>query len=194
MTSTKLELRDRTALITGGAGGIGAAVASQLASGGTNIVLTDVSQASLDQTAAGIGGGRVLAIAADVTDAAAMRAVVDRTVEQFGRLDVVFANAGIGPKPPSTMLTTDPAMFEKIVEVDLLGVWRTIQPALTQIVANHGHILITGSIYSFLNGMVNGPYAASKAGVEQLGRALRSELAMHGAPQAFSTPAGSRPR
>jgi NADPH:quinone reductase-like Zn-dependent oxidoreductase len=58
MTSTKLELRDRTALITGGAGGIGAAVASQLAAHGTNIALTDVSQASLDQTAAGIGGGR----------------------------------------------------------------------------------------------------------------------------------------
>lgn len=177
----RIALNGKTALITGAAGGIGSAVAIALAAEGCNIVATDLSQDTLDQATAPIPAGQLIAIAADVTDAAAMRDLVDHAVHRFGHLDIVFANAGIGPKPPATMRTTDPANFELVVEVDLLGVWRTVQPALEQIIANQGHILLTSSTYAFLNGVVNAPYAASKAAVEQLGRALRTELSLHGA-------------
>ena len=181
MRMTRLNLDGKTVLITGAAGGIGAAVATALADRGSNVVVTDLSQAALDAATARIPRDRLLAVAADVTDAHAMRGLVEQAVERFGRLDIVFANAGIGPNPPSTMRTTDPAMFEQIVEVDLLGVWRTVQPALEHVISNQGHIMLTSSVYAYMNGTVNAPYAASKAAVEQLGRALRTELSIHGA-------------
>jgi NAD(P)-dependent dehydrogenase (short-subunit alcohol dehydrogenase family) len=179
--STTLTLPGKTALVTGGAGGIGAAVATALAARGTNIVLADLGGTGLDRTASSLPAGQVLPIPADVTDAAAMHDVVTAAVERFGRLDIVFANAGIAADPPSTARTMPPSVFERVVEVDLLGVWRTVQPALEHVIARRGHILTTASAYAFVNGMVNAPYAASKAAVEQLGRALRAELAPHGA-------------
>lgn len=181
MATTKLSLNGRTALITGGAGGIGGAVATALAARGANVVVTDIWQSALEQATATIPPAQLLAAAADVTNANAMRALVDGAVDRFGRLDIVFANAGIGPNPPSTLRTTDPADFANVVNVDLLGVWNTVQPALEHVITNQGHILLTASVYAFLNGTINGPYAASKAAVEQLGRALRTELSMHGA-------------
>jgi NAD(P)-dependent dehydrogenase (short-subunit alcohol dehydrogenase family) len=98
-----------------------------------------------------------------------------------GSLDVVFANAGIAADPPATIATIDPDEFERIIEVDLLGVWRTVRAALPHIINSRGHVLVTASIYAYFNGTVNAPYAMSKAGVEQFGRALRTELAIHGA-------------
>jgi NAD(P)-dependent dehydrogenase (short-subunit alcohol dehydrogenase family) len=68
-----------------------------------------------------------------------------------------------------------------VIEIDLLGVWRTVRPALAQIVERCGHVVVVASVYAFLNGAIASPYAVSKAGVEQLGRALRAELAIHGA-------------
>jgi NAD(P)-dependent dehydrogenase (short-subunit alcohol dehydrogenase family) len=179
--ATRLHLSGRTALITGGTGGIGAAVAARLSDRGTNIVLTDVNADRLDRVAATLPPATVLAMAADVTDASAMRNIVGAAVDQFGGLDVVFANAGIMPDPPSTLRTMDPHTFERVVAVDLLGVWHTIQPALDHVIDNQGHILINASIYAFTNGAITAPYAASKAALEQLGRALRAELRPHGA-------------
>jgi NAD(P)-dependent dehydrogenase (short-subunit alcohol dehydrogenase family) len=109
-----------------------------------------------------------------------MDAVVAEIVERFGGLDIVVANAGIAPKP-GTARKMDEAMFERVIEVDLLGVWRTVRPALPQIVERGGHVVVVASIYAFANGMGNAPYAMAKAGVEQLGRLLRSELSLHGA-------------
>jgi len=126
--ATRLQLSGRTALITGGGGGIGAAVAAKLAERGTNIVITDLSQDRLDRAAVSLPRTSVLAVAADVTDATAMQQVVDAAVERFEHLDIVFANAGVGPDSPSTLRTMDPEVFERVVEVDLLGVWRTIRP------------------------------------------------------------------
>jgi NAD(P)-dependent dehydrogenase (short-subunit alcohol dehydrogenase family) len=109
-----------------------------------------------------------------------MDEVVAEVVERFGGLDVVVANAGIAPKS-ATARSMDEAMFERVLEVDLLGVWRTVRAALPQIVERGGHVVVVASVYAFINGMGNAPYAMAKAGVEQLGRLLRTELATHGA-------------
>jgi NAD(P)-dependent dehydrogenase (short-subunit alcohol dehydrogenase family) len=176
------DLRGKVVLITGAAGGIGAATAHALYDGGANLVLTDMTQASVDGLAARFSGDRVLPLALDVTDAEANREAVRRAVERFGRLDVCFANAGIAWRDaPATIAGCDPAEFERIVEVDLLGVWRTVRASVPEIIKNQGQVLITASIYAFLNGMANSPYAASKAAVEMLGRALRAELGGTGA-------------
>jgi NAD(P)-dependent dehydrogenase (short-subunit alcohol dehydrogenase family) len=175
-------LKDKVVLITGAAGGIGAATARELYALGASLVLTDMQQAAVDQLAKEFSPSRVLAVALDVTDTAATKAVIQKTVQRFGRLDVAFANAGISWRTgASTIANCDEAEFEKIVEVDLLGVWRTIRAALPEIVRNKGQVLVTSSAYAFLNGMANAPYAASKAGVEMLTRCLRAEFAYTGA-------------
>jgi NAD(P)-dependent dehydrogenase (short-subunit alcohol dehydrogenase family) len=178
----KYDLNGKVALITGATGGIGAASARALYQQGASLVLTDLSRQALDSLATEFDAQRVLALPLDVTDAAASKAVVEQIVERFGRLDIAFANAGIAWRnTPATIASCDEAEFEKIIDVDLFGVWRTIRAALPEVQRNHGQIVITSSIYSFVNGMVNAPYAASKAAVEMLGRALRAELAGTGA-------------
>lgn len=176
------DLQGKVVLITGAAGGIGAATARALYAAGAQLVLTDRTQAAVDRLANEFDGERTLALALDVTDAAATKEVVARAVARFGRLDVAFANAGISWRgTPATVSSCDEREFERIVEVDLLGVWRTIKAALPEVLRNRGQILVTASVYSFMNGMVNAPYAASKAAVEMLARSLRAELAGTGA-------------
>jgi len=178
---SNLVLKGKVALVTGAAGGIGLASARALSARGARVVLCDVQAAEVERQAQALGVDRAIGLGVDVTDRAAMGRAVEATVERFGRLDVIFANAGIAPDPPTTIATIDESMFERVVEVDLLGVWRTVRAGLEQVVARRGHVLLTSSIYAFANGVINGAYAASKAGVEQLGRALRTELAADGA-------------
>lgn len=175
----KYSLSGKTVIVTGASGGIGGAATRELIGRGANVTAVDLTQQSVDDFAATLPAGKVLPIAADVTDAAQMTAVVEATVERFGKVDVVFANAGIAY--PWTLESADLAAYERVIEVDLFGVIRTIKPALPQIIANGGYVLITASIYAFANGVINSPYAASKAAVESLGRSLRLELAAEGA-------------
>lgn len=144
-------------------------------------MLVDLGQEALDRFAATLDMTRVLAVAADVTSLAQMTAVAEQAVTRFGRIDVVFANAGIAASPPVTVAASEPEAYERVIEVDLFGVYRTIKPCLDEVIRNDGYVLITASIYAFMNGLANSPYAASKAGVEMLGRSLRAELAHTGA-------------
>ncbi|MEE1930833.1 short-chain dehydrogenase/reductase [Streptomyces sp. TRM 70351] len=175
----RYSLPGKTVLLTGAAGGIGAASARALHARGANIVLVGRNLSAVTVLAHELGDRRALPLSVDVTDPAALRNAVIRAVDRFGALDVVFANAGVAPKAPATIAGIDPELFEHIVEVDLLGVWRTVRAALPQVIAHRGHVLVTASIYAYVNGAANAPYAASKAAVEQFARALRVELAMH---------------
>jgi NAD(P)-dependent dehydrogenase (short-subunit alcohol dehydrogenase family) len=180
LTMPRYSLQGKVALITGGARGIGLGTAQALRARGCKLALLDLETDAVTRSAASLGGDAAIGIAADVTDSEAIEAAVAATVEHFGGVDVVIANAGIAPTP-ATALTMDPAEFERVVEVDLLGVYRTVHAALPQIVQRRGQAVLVSSVYAFLNGVMVSPYAVSKAGVEQLGRALRLELAPHGA-------------
>jgi NAD(P)-dependent dehydrogenase (short-subunit alcohol dehydrogenase family) len=171
----------RAVLITGAGSGIGVATARALHERGALVALADLNGGSVDRVAAALGPGRTLAVAVDVTDRTALADAVGAIATRFGGLDIVFANAGVAPNPAATVATIDVDDFERVVAVDLLGVWRTVRAALPQVLDRHGHVLLTSSIYAFGNGTANAPYAMAKAGVEQLGRALRVELAGHGA-------------
>ncbi len=172
------DLSGKVALVTGAGRGIGLETARALVARGARVALLDLDRDIAEDSAADVGG-EAIGLGADVTDRAAMDAAVAETVRRLGGLDVVVANAGIAT-PPSTALTLDEAAFERVLAVNLLGVWRTVRAALPAVAARRGHVVVVSSIYAFANGMGQLPYAMAKAGVEQLGRGLRVELAQRG--------------
>ena len=175
---TPLDLSGRVALVTGAARGIGLETARALHRRGAQVVLVDLDAGAVTAAAAQIAPD-ALGLAADVSDRAAIDAAVAAAVERFGGLDVVVANAGIA-LPPATALETPEEDFERVLSVNLLGVWRTVRAALPHVVERRGNVTVVSSIYAFANGMGQLPYAVAKAGVEQLGRGLRSELSVRG--------------
>jgi NAD(P)-dependent dehydrogenase (short-subunit alcohol dehydrogenase family) len=174
-------LQGKTAFVTGAASGIGAACARKFYAEGANVVLVDLSESGCMALAAELGMERCLAIGASVTDQGALHQAAQRAVNTFGGIDVVFANAGIACEPPTTTRAIASEKFQAIIDVNLLGVWRTVNACLPYVVARRGYVLLTASIYAFVNGVANAPYAMTKAGVEMFGRALRAELAGTGA-------------
>jgi NAD(P)-dependent dehydrogenase (short-subunit alcohol dehydrogenase family) len=114
-----------------------------------------------------------------VTEAESLQAAAQATVQRFGGIDVAIANAGISP-PAATARVYETGLWEKVIDVNLLGAWRTVRVTLPHVLQRRGQIVLVSSVYAFTNGMFVSPYAASKAGVEQLGRALRVELGGHG--------------
>ncbi len=173
-------LHGKVALVTGAARGIGFATASHIHMRGGSVAVLDLDREQAREAAERIGE-RAIGIGADVTDHGAMMAAVAETVERFGGLDVAVANAGIAQSQIATVRGIGTEEWERVFEVDMLGVWRTVRAVLPQIVERKGHIVVTGSVYSFFNGIFNSPYAVAKAGVESLGRSLRAELAPLGA-------------
>ena len=175
----RFTLPGKVALVTGGARGIGFATARALAARGARVAVLDLDERAARRAADDVGGG-ALGLGADVTDRAAVQRAVATVVQRCGGLDVVVANAGVGSRA-ATMRAMSPESFERVLDVNLNGVVRTVDAALGEIAARGGHVVVIGSIYSFSNGTGAVPYAMSKAAVEQLGRALRVELAPHGA-------------
>lgn len=185
-----MRLANKTALITGGNSGIGLATARLFLAEGARVAITGRDRAKLDAVAAELGGD-VLAIAADATDLAATEAAVARAVEAFGKLDIVFANAGIVAQTPvgSTALET----FEQVLKTNVTAVFFTVQAASAHL--NDGaSVILNGSVISVLGNPGYAAYAASKAGVRAMARVMASELAPRGirvnlvAPGATRTP------
>lgn len=130
----------------------------------------------VEQTADGIDA---LGLVADVTDPAALDTAVAATVERYGGIDVTVAGAGIvGTAVPIERI--EPTDFERVLEVNLLGVWRTLRATLPHVVERGGYLLPIASIAAALPSPLLNAYGVSKAGVEALGRALRMELAHTG--------------
>ena len=176
----KYDVRDRVVLITGAGQGIGLALARRLHDRGAQLALVDLNEAGLEEAGSSLGAERVLTVAADVTDRAAMADVVARTIERHGQLDVVVANAGVTP-PPATIRTMDLADYDRVVAINQTGVLNTVQPALEAVIAAKGHVVVVASCAAFSPGVGGVGYMSSKAAAEQIGRALKLELAPHGA-------------
>lgn len=173
------ELTDKVFLITGGARGIGLETARIAIGRGAQVALVDLDRDEAAGAAAGLGP-RAAGFGGDVTDYAGIEAATQAAVERFGRLDVVVANAGITP-PKTTTRALGKETWEQVVEVNVLGVYRTVRAGISEIVANRGQVAIIASSYSHVNGVLNSSYAVSKASVEAFARGLSVELAAHGA-------------
>ena len=176
----RYQLSGKVALVTGGARGIGFATARALIARGASVAIADLDREATARAASQLHDSRAIGVAADVTDRGAIQRAVAETVERFGGLDVVVANAGIASRV-ATFRAMPTETFQRVIDVDLFGVTRTVEAALPQIIERRGHVVVISSIYAFTNGVGAIPYAMSKAAVEQFGRALRVELAHHGA-------------
>jgi NAD(P)-dependent dehydrogenase (short-subunit alcohol dehydrogenase family) len=176
----RYDLKDKVALVTGAARGIGFETARALVSRGASVVVVDLEAETAEAAAARLHDTRAVGLAVDVTDRGALQQAVATAVERFGGLDVVVANAGIASRA-ATFRAMGSERVDRVIEVNLMGVIRTVEVALPEIVRRGGHVVVVSSVYAFSNGAGATPYAMSKAAVEQFGRALRVELVQHGA-------------
>jgi short-subunit dehydrogenase len=166
----------RVALVTGASSGIGAAVARELARQGADLVLAARRQLPLLALAdeLRVQGRRALAVACDVTEDGALEAAVRQTLDVFGRLDVVVANAGFGVVGPFERLTLDD--YRRQFETNVFGVLRTVAAALPALRTSRGTLAIIGSVSGHLATPGASAYAMSKAAVHALAASLRGEL------------------
>jgi 3-oxoacyl-[acyl-carrier protein] reductase len=172
-----MRLQGRVAAITGGALGIGRATALLFAAEGAAVVLGDVQVEAAEAVAKEIAqaGGRALAVG----DAGQVQAFVDRAVAELGRLDVMFANAGIAHSAP--FLEHAEAQWHRVLRVNLTGVFLCCQIAARQMVAQGGGRIITTASINGFRGVENlVGYNTAKAGVIELTKTMAVELAQHG--------------
>jgi NAD(P)-dependent dehydrogenase (short-subunit alcohol dehydrogenase family) len=168
----------RVAFITGGASGIGLAVAALLQRRGMKLVLMDLTEPALQAAASQLGGGDVLTVAGNVTRPEDCRRAVDLAVQRFGGIDLCWANAGIGTLAP--LRHADAAVWMQVLQINVFGVLHTVQAALPQLIARRGQIAVSASAASLGHGPAMSAYAASKAAAEAMCDSWRIELAHHG--------------
>jgi NADP-dependent 3-hydroxy acid dehydrogenase YdfG len=164
----------RVLLITGASSGIGEATARRAAAAGWRVALAARSLERLERLAAELGGPeRTLAIRCDVTEWEEQHAALTRTVEQFGALDAVFANAGFGAERGFTKST--PEHWREMVLTNVYGAALTIRATLPALEASRGHFLVTSSVAGrrVLPGSL---YSCTKHAVGAMGEALRQEV------------------
>lgn len=172
-----VRLAGRSVLITGAADGIGAATARALVEGGASVVLVDIQAEKLHALEAELGR-RALSFEADVTDEDALATAVAAGIERHGGIDVVVAGAAIDAIAPAGEL--DDATFTRIIEVNLLGTWRTVHATLAELRRRQGYLLVISSGSALVQGPYEGAYNASKAGIAALANTLRLEERRHG--------------
>lgn len=172
---SRLDFKGRTVVITGGASGIGLALAEQVVARGGAPVLVDVDGDAAREQAARLGGG-ALGLAADVTDLEALENAFAEAANLRGGIDVVVANAGIAGRS-TTVDAGDREVHRRVMDIDLHGVWHTLWAGTPHVVARSGHIVVISSAAAFVPTPGIAAYGVSKAGVEALARAARIELA-----------------
>jgi NADP-dependent 3-hydroxy acid dehydrogenase YdfG len=161
-------------VITGASSGIGAATAREAAAAGYRVVLAARSADRLEGLAEELGGSdRAIAVPTDVTDFAAQEALVATTLDRFGRLDVVFANAGFGAK--RGFLEETPEFWRDMVLTNVLGAAYTIRASLPALRETSGHLLLTSSVAG-RRALPGSLYSATKHAVTAMAEALRQEV------------------
>ena len=172
------ELRNKVALITGAARGIGAETARTLTKEGAQLILVDVDAEPLHALTAELGDDNAIAVVADVRDLNAMQGAVDAGLAKFGGLDFVLANAGIASY--GSIMAVDPAAFQRVIDINLIGAFHTVRAALPALIERKGYVLVVSSSAAYVAGPGLAAYSASKAGVEHFATVLRLEVAHYG--------------
>ncbi|WP_127131203.1 SDR family NAD(P)-dependent oxidoreductase [Georgenia sp. SYP-B2076] len=169
---------DKVAVVTGGASGIGYALAERLLAEGAKVVIADIEQAALDRalTTLSAGGAPVIGVRTDVSDPASLQDLADRTIEAFGKVNIVCNNAGV--ETGGSFLTIPEQAWRWVMDVNFFGVLngcRIFLPLLQQ--QDEAHIVNTASVAAFNSGSATmTPYCASKFAVLGMTESLEIEL------------------
>ncbi|MER7722353.1 SDR family oxidoreductase [Streptomyces sp. NPDC096323] len=177
MGADRQVLRGRTAVVTGAARGVGAAVARRLAERGARVALLGLEEAVLAEVAASLPTPSHY-WHVDVTDDAAMAAVGEAVRRRMGRTSIVVANAGVAEGGP--FAGSDPVTWRRVIEVNLVGSSITARAFLPDLLETRGYYLQIASLASIGAAPLMSAYCASKAGVESFAHSLRAELAPRG--------------
>jgi NAD(P)-dependent dehydrogenase (short-subunit alcohol dehydrogenase family) len=175
------DLTGKVALITGASKGIGEAIALAFAAAGAKVVVSSRKQAALDAAAAKIEerGGEVLALAAHTGETDAINALVARSVERFGGVDIAVNNAATNPHF-GPLLTADEGQWQKILDVNVIGYFRVAKAVVPEMQKRGGGKIINIASVAGLRPMsAMGIYSVSKAAVLMLTQALAQELGAH---------------
>jgi len=174
-----MKLKDKVAIVTGASKGIGKGIAVRYAEEGASVVLASRSVDLLTAIAEEIrgAGGSALALALDVRSSDSVESVVRRTVDEYGKLDIMVNNAGISMARASEEL--DPADWERALQTDLSGIFYGCRSAARQMIAQGtgGSIINVTSVYGIVAAPMRAAYCASKAGANMLTKVLASEWA-----------------
>ncbi|MGE0747623.1 MAG: SDR family NAD(P)-dependent oxidoreductase [Rhodospirillales bacterium] len=180
--STERILKGKVAIVTGGAMGIGYAIAEDLARRGAAIAVADRSEAEPAARRLAAAGHRALGVAVDVSDEAAVAAMAAAVEREFGRIDILVNNAGIYTTlKPRPFEEVDVAEFRRVMDVNVMGTFlciRAVAPAMKR--QNAGRIVNISSGVAFKGNPLMAHYVASKGAVVSLTRALATELGPHG--------------
>jgi NAD(P)-dependent dehydrogenase (short-subunit alcohol dehydrogenase family) len=175
----RYEIDGKVVLITGAAKGIGRDTARRLAERGAHLALIDLDAEGVERAAAELGPGAEPFVA-DVADRDSIAAAIAAARKRFGGIDVAVASAGISGTPQPSTLVSDEE-FERVIRVNLLGLWWTLKGALPDVIERKGYLLGVASLAAAVPTPLIAAYGASKAGVHSIGRTLRFELAHTGA-------------
>ena len=177
MTAGQHVLRGRTAVVTGAARGVGAALARELSARGARVALLGLEEEALAAVAATLPTP-ALARHVDVTDDAAMAEAADEVRRRLGEASVVVASAGVAEGGP--FIDSDPATWRRVIEVNLVGSSVTARSFLPDLLDTRGYYLQIASLASIGSAPMMSAYCASKAGVESFAHSLRAELDSRG--------------
>ncbi|HYT15709.1 MAG TPA: 3-hydroxybutyrate dehydrogenase [Burkholderiales bacterium] len=176
-----MRLKDKVAIVTGAASGIGREIAVIFAREGARIAIADLNQQAADATAREIDphGQRAIGVAMDVSDEAQVEAGTSKVVEAFGALDVLVSNAGIQIVAP--VVEFEFAKWKKLLAIHLDGAFLTTRAALRQMYKqNSGTIIYMGSVHSKEASVLKAPYVTAKHGLIGLAKVVAKEGAAHG--------------
>ncbi len=169
----KYNVAGRVVAITGSTGGLGSALALALKERGARLALFDLDMNALNKQVQSLGEGSAQAWRVDVRSYDDIELAMNQAASYFGRIDVVIANAGIEVVAP--MLGTKPNTFDRVIDINLNGVWRTFRAGLPHVARDKGHLLAISSMAAFFHSPLQGSYTASKAGVWALCNSIRLE-------------------
>ncbi len=176
-----MRLKDKVAIVTGAASGIGKEIARTYAREGARVVIADLNQTGADATAAELGGSRkALGVAMDVTNEQQVEAGVARTMEQFGQIDLLVSNAGIQIVAP--LEEFEFASWKKLLSIHLDGAFLTTRAVLQRMYkqGTGGSIIYMGSVHSKEASVLKAPYVTAKHGLIGLAKVVAKEGAKHG--------------
>ena len=166
----RIDFENAVVLITGAGAGIGRALSEEALRRGAHVIAVERDAEALES----LSGSSLTKAVADVCDAERMREIVAQVLADHGRLDVAIANAGIEKIDP--IWAQDPKDFESVINVNVLGVYRTLQPCLAPIIQSGGHLFAVSSIAGIIPFPFGAAYSTSKAAVDMMMRVMRLEL------------------